>query len=149
MDQELLDADHAGFGLNIHQAGLDHLNETRKWARFISIVGFVFLALFVLTGLFAGTLFSSFYDQFGGMAPGFLFSGIYLLMALLGFFPNFYMFKYAEFIGFALRSKDPALLTTAFSFEKKLFRYSGLLLAMVLGFYALIILIAMIAAMAF
>jgi hypothetical protein len=46
--------------IEIEQETLSHLNTARKWAMFLSIVGFIFLGLLVLIGLIAGTFLTAF-----------------------------------------------------------------------------------------
>ena len=59
-----------------------YINETRKWAKFLAILGFIGSGLIAIMAVFAGSMFSTIW---GGAS--FMISILYLLMALLYFFP--------------------------------------------------------------
>ena len=46
--------------MEIDQESLKHLNTTRKWTMFLTIIGFIFLGLVIVAGLIAGTFLSAF-----------------------------------------------------------------------------------------
>ena len=45
--------------IEIEEETLDHLNITRKWTMFLAIIGFIFLGLFIVMGVLAGTFLAS------------------------------------------------------------------------------------------
>lgn len=82
------------FELNLNPENINHLSQAAGWAKFLSIVGFVFCGLFAIFAVFAGSLFSTAFKSMGGMpgiASGF-FSFFYIIFAVLYFFPCLYLF---------------------------------------------------------
>jgi hypothetical protein len=57
------------FGINVDQTAKSHLAETAKWAKFLSIMGFIFCGFIVLIGLFFGTFVSMLSSQYGENNP--------------------------------------------------------------------------------
>jgi hypothetical protein len=111
-----------------------HLDETIKWTKFLSIAGFVMLAIMVAFPFVFMTL--NLPDDFDG------FSGIHflpmLLLVLIYFFPIYYLFKFSAEARAALRLKDEAFLNNAMKFLKMHYRFMGILLIIVLAIYALV-----------
>src|SRR5690606_29446761 len=87
------------FNLSINEEGKAQLLETARWTMFLSIIGFVILALLILGGIFLGIGLSAASGMAGsmmGMPPG---AGgavivFYLLMALFYFFPTYFLYKF-------------------------------------------------------
>ena len=118
----------------------DYIMESAKWAKFISIVGFVFIGLFVIFAFFAGTLFSSLpvgevagvYESMGG-----LLTAMYLFIAAIYFFPTFFLFRFASKTIVAIQNYDSGLLTEGLGNLKSSFKSMGIILLIVLGLYAM------------
>ncbi|MDA9555618.1 hypothetical protein N9R54_05215, partial [Pelobium sp.] len=123
------------------------LFETAKWGRFLGIVGFVacgFLVIVALFLIFVGGAVSTALEKFGGMAgmmTGFT-SSVYLLMAVIYYLPSKYLYDFAVYIKQALIINDQESLTYAFSRLKALYRFWGILMIILLAFYGLIIVFA-------
>lgn len=117
-----------------------YLEETAKWAKFLSIVGFIVVGLMVvgslMIGLFLGTLFSSL-NEVGMPFPPALISIIYLGMSLLVFFPVLYLFRFASKMQKALREEHEQVLTQAFRNLKAHYKFNGIFVAIILGLYVL------------
>ena len=123
------------------------LKETAKWGKFLSIVGFVLcgiIAVGAIFMMFLGGAISTIMSKMGvmgSMMSGFI-GFIYLLMALLYYFPSKYLFDFSVYIKQALLHNDQESLTYAFSRMKSLYRFWGILMIILLSFYAIIILFA-------
>jgi len=136
IDNETNDLNGVQFSSQIKQ----NLTETAKWAKFLAIVGFVMLGLIIVAALFmfvAGT------TNFGGAS----FIGIalgYLLMAALYFFPTYYLFLFSRKIKLGLNSSIQSEVDEAFANLKKLFKFTGILMIIMLSIYALVILLAVV-----
>ncbi len=113
-----------------------YLHETGKWGKFLAIVGFCVIGLMVIGGLFAGTLFSAMGDTLP--YPGFMISFIYIALALLYFFPVYYLFRFSSQIRTALLSKDPSAMEVAFENLKSHYKFIGILMIIMLSVYILI-----------
>lgn len=123
-----------------------YLKEAARWARFLAIFGFVIMAVVVLAGIGLTTYFSALMaSEFGAMG-GAILPVIYILFSLLYFFPCLYLFRFASKTRAAVLSSDAALLEAGLKNLKAFFRYMGILLIVVLAFYALAFVIALIAA---
>ncbi|THU38080.1 hypothetical protein FAM09_15455 [Niastella caeni] len=133
------------FELQIDHENMRYLGETAKWAKFLSIVGFVMCGLLVIAALFAGSLLSSFSPLGGTMgASGLLVTIIYIGGALLYFFPCLYMFNFARKMQMAMNNNDQSTLNASFSNLKSSFKFVGILTIVILSIYLLLILIALI-----
>lgn len=129
--------------LTLNNQAIAFLRETSKWANFLSIVGFIGIGLVVLMALFGGAFLASAASEFGGgteAVGGAFFTIIYLLVALLYFFPVFYLFKFARNMKAALASKDEEALTKALEYMKSHYKFIGILTIIMLSFYTLIFL---------
>ncbi len=137
------------FDLHIDHQSSAYLGETARWSKFLSIVGFIFCGLFVLIGLFAGSFMAGTFGRFGGgagMMGGAFFSVLYVLLALLYFFPCLYLYNFAAKMQVALRTNDQEQLSQSFRNLKSCYKFMGILMIVVLGFYALALLIGIFSA---
>ena len=121
------------------------LAEAARWAKFIAIVGFVTLGLMVIAAFSIGSIMSMTMAQLSDEIPmGFppmLFTGIYLIAAIISFFPIYYLYKFASNMQLALKRDDHMALTESFRNLKAHYKFYGILIAIFLGFYALLIVI--------
>lgn len=140
-----MDSNQNLFDLQIdHQASV-FLRETAKWSKFLAIVGFVICALLVLVGIFAGSLLADFgtLTGMGDMVSGAgaVFTIIYVIIALVYFFPCLYMYNFATKMKMALNTNDQNQLNSSFGNLKSCFKFMGVLTLVILCLYALMFLI--------
>lgn len=122
------------FSLSIDPATKSSLAETAKWARFLAIVGFVFLLLVLGVGIYSSLLISRYQDIYAGSTGrssffdgiGIGMAALYLLMAIVVFFPLLFMFRFAGQMQSALASNNQALLNSSFQQLKIYFRFLGI-----------------------
>ncbi|MGZ8558599.1 MAG: DUF5362 family protein [Chitinophagaceae bacterium] len=142
------------FGINVDQAGRAHLADAAKWAKFLAIMGFIGCALVVLIGIFFGSFFSMFSSQLGADNPynqlpvsstgfGGAMAVMYVLIALVYFFPCLYLFRFATRMKNALASNDQAMLNTSFQNLKAAFRFVGILMIIGLCFWVLAMIVSL------
>ena len=143
------------FGLGIDPTTKAHLSEAARWARFLSIVGFIMCALLIVVGIFAGSIFSIFTSRYSsGREGGYeltarfgaMFIVIYAIIAVIYFFPCLFLFRFAGLMKSALASNDQNTLNTSFQNLKKMFRYVGILTIIALSFYLIALLIGIVTA---
>lgn len=132
--------------LDITPESRAYLLEAAKWGRFVAIVSFVFLGLFVLMFLFmGGTLMSlglgSEMGELGIMGGLGAFVYLLLIFALM-FFPSYYMYKFSTRIITAVKSDSTLDLTEGLKNLKSLFKFYGILLAIMIAIYAVVFLFA-------
>ncbi|MBN2814799.1 MAG: hypothetical protein JXQ80_12030 [Bacteroidales bacterium] len=119
---------------------IQHLNETRKWTMFLSILGFVLLGLMLISVLFVLAAGSSRFPQ-AGIAGGFAFLMMLIICAVY-FFPIYFQYQFSALSKQAILNKDSALLTKAMQYLKMQFKYLGILVIVLLSIYLIIIMIA-------
>ena len=133
------------FDLQLDQMGSMYLKETGKWARFLSIVGFIICGLMVLIAVFAGSFIANSLSQAGGgaMAQGLggFITVLYLIVALLCFFPCLYLFNFSTKMKIAIANNDLENLNASFRNLKSYFKFIGILTIIMLAFWVLAILL--------
>ncbi|HYV91697.1 MAG TPA: DUF5362 family protein [Chitinophagales bacterium] len=129
--------------LEIDSEEAAYLKETAGWAKFLAIVGLVFCGLIVVLAFFMNSVLSSIPNLSGTPFPmqgvGIMFTIIYLLLALLYFFPCYYLLNFATKMKNALLRHDQILLKHSLSNLKSCFKFFGIMTLVVIGFYALIL----------
>lgn len=119
-----------------------HLSEAAKWARFMSIVGFIGCCLLLVIGLFAAAFLSLGnplrnvdYSSRYSARP---FAGfVYLIGSVLFFFRCLYLYRFADKMKAALVSDDQELINASFLNLKKMYRYTGILTIVIICLYAM------------
>jgi hypothetical protein len=134
------------FELQIDHETTSYLSETAKWARFLSIVGFVMFGLLIVFALIVGT-FATLNPLGGTMGTG-GFMQIVLLLAMIAlyFIPCLYLFKFAKKMQLALRNNDQINLNDSLKNLKSNFKYVGILTIVMLSLYAIGLLVVVIIA---
>lgn len=141
------------FSLSIDPVTKAHLAETARWARFLSIVGFVLLGLMILVGISVALFVGRPLDTYGGNSVFDAFSVgmsfMYLIAAVIWFFPLLFLFRFASRMKTALNGNDQNALNTSFGNLKSCFRYVGVITIIVFALYALALVFAIVGATAF
>ena len=137
--------------LTITQIAINHLNQTRKWTHFLSIVGFVMCAFIALIALFFGTISTQIPDfkdfALGTIGTGFI-TVIYLVVALICFFLYLYLYRFSKRLKTALATNNSEVLEEAFHNLKAHYKLTGILTIVTLGFYVLGLLAMLVGAIA-
>ena len=144
------------FELQLNPAAQSFLRETAKWTTFLSILGFILIAFMVLAGIAmfaAGGMMGASEDMEGmpsGMGAMALFSGgvlgtIYIVAALLYFFPVYYLYKFSSKLKTAFSNNNNEQLTSAFENLKSHYKFLGILAIITIIMYILGIIIAVVA----
>ena len=134
---DALDQNFSG-QLAVEGQGQNYLKETAKWAKFLSIVGFVFIGLFALVfiniGLAGGTALAETGMPYGGsfIIGPLLILGIY-------FYPLYKLFKFSQHAKNSLASTSSLELTHALSNLKSLYKFMGILTLIVVIFYGIML----------
>jgi magnesium-transporting ATPase (P-type) len=129
--------------IEIDEKTLNNLDTTRKWAMFLSIIGFIILGLIITIGLIAGTFFTVF-NSGGkelGVPESLMFIPI-LLLAVIYFFPVLFLFRFSKRTGHAVHTLDKEELHKAFRSLKSYFVYIGILIIVVLLCYVAVLILA-------
>jgi len=139
-------------GMNDYMKGF--ILEIAKWAKFLSIIGFIGIGLMFLAAIVmmvAGATLSSFSNDYSGsgysnspVGAGVI-GIVYIIMAVLYFFPVFYLFKSAVGLKKGIINNDEMKLTDGFQNLKSHYKFIGIMMIIVLSLYALLFLFAMLA----
>jgi hypothetical protein len=136
MDQE----NRGLFDLHLDEQIFSHLSESARWAKFIAIVGFIFCVFMVMGAIFMGAMLSTMGSGIPGFpaaASGGLISTLYLIFALLFFFPNLFLFRFGSQIQQSIRLNEQARLQTSLKNLKAYFRFVGILYIVIISLYVL------------
>src|SRR5215204_6479333 len=148
------------FSLTIDPSTKASLLETARWARFLAIAGMVMLGLMIIFGLvyaiWINSMVDSMQNQAGfqtarpyatGLAIGSVV--LFIVAALVAFFPLLYMLRFANQMKTALYGNDQEGLNTSFQNLKKYFRYLGIITIISFGFWIVWLVVAGVALFAF
>jgi hypothetical protein len=127
--------------LRLNDHSIVYLNEIRKWAKFLSILGFIGVGIIVLLALSIGSimnLISALSPTPLPVSPFFL-TVFYLLIALLYFFPVLFLYRFSTKMKIALEERNETELTDSFSNLKSMFKFMGVMAIVILSIYLLIL----------
>lgn len=140
IDNILDDTGNPGSALIITDPIRGFLAESARWGKFIAIIGFVFIGLGAIMMLFGGGAM-----LVGGMAGvGGIAMLFYIVVLGISVIPIVYLYNFATKMQVALRDDDQMYLRDAFENHKSMFKFYGIFMAILLGFYALMFLIGIV-----
>lgn len=113
------------------------LDEARKWANFLAILGFIFCGFMVLFGVVFSLLLDNLPAEAAQVIPGFVLIIFYIILAVIYFFPSLYLYRFALRAKQALLSKDSTLLSGSLDSLRDCFRYLGIVSIIFLILYGI------------
>ena len=117
------------------------LFETAKWGKFIAIVGYVGMGIMIILGLLVMIGKSSFGQFTGHNSTVGILGIIYIIMAIIYYFPVTYLYKFSKQIRNGLLANDELSITTGFSNLKSLFKFTAILIIVMLAMYGVALVI--------
>lgn len=129
--------------VTLNKTSLNWLFDTARWARFIAILGFILIGFLVIVGIFIGPVLSALNENMA-IAPstsalsGSVIAAIYLVIAVIYFFPIYYLFQFSNGLIMAYKAEDEEKLNASLHFLKKHFKFIGIFTIVVLAIYILI-----------
>ena len=125
---------------SVNPEALINLEATRKWTLFLSVMGFIFIGVMLLTPLFVFRAFRL-TDLPMTMPAGLsMLSFIPLLiLVVIYFFPFFYLLQFSRFSKTAIQNRDEASLASALKYLKLHYQFMGVLVIIGAGIYLLAI----------
>jgi uncharacterized membrane protein YjgN (DUF898 family) len=137
--------------LSLNDFAISALRESGKWCMFLSILGFIGIAFMIIAGLFMSVALSAIPDNstFGtdvnpfGAIKAYI-GIIYIVIAVLYFFPIYYLYKYASGTKSALASSSSDQLSEALVNLKSHHKFLGITAIVVISIYILIIISAVV-----
>ena len=127
--------------LNLNAHSKSFLKEISGWTYFLSIIGFIFVGLLVLIAVSANSIYNNM-AQFSQESPfdvGLFMTAVYVIVALIYFFPILFLFKFSKRLKSALKSKEDEELASALEILKSHYKFIGVFTIIVLSLYALAI----------
>lgn len=131
---------------NLSNTTLKLIYDAARWARFIAILGFIFIGFMITVGIFIGSVLSVLNEDmdtvsgFSAISNGAL-AAIYIIIAAICFFPIYYLFLFSKKVIIAYKEKDEEKLNASFHYLKKHFKFIGIMLIVTLVIYILIFII--------
>lgn len=133
-----------GGGAWITPSVIELLSQTRPWALFLSILGFISSGLMAIVGVIGGVGGLAM-ARAGGVQMAVMML-VYPLIGLLYFFPSLYLFRFAQAIRDLRDAPDVLHLENALSAQKSFWKFVGILAALVIALYVAIIAVAAVVA---
>ncbi|WP_293871888.1 DUF5362 family protein [Flavobacterium sp.] len=132
--------------LSLNDLAIAALRESAKWCLFLAIVGFIFIGLMIILGAFMSVAMSAMPSNvaFGSaastnsiIAMKSYFGVLYILFAVLYFFPVYYLYKYAAGIKKATESGNNDVLSDALVNLKSHHKFLGIMTIVMIVVYIL------------
>jgi hypothetical protein len=145
-NQDMLDS---GFNNSENGNGLNsedkyNLTQAGKWARFLGIVGYVFTGFIAIAALFLMVGMGAMGDAMGlGGGIGAMAGILYIGLAVLYFFISKHTYNFGKGMRQSIEQNISGSLTSGFKSLNSLFTITGILTAIVVGLYAIILLFAL------
>jgi mannose/fructose/N-acetylgalactosamine-specific phosphotransferase system component IIC len=129
--------------IEIEEETLIDLNTTRKWTMFLAVIGYIFLGLFLILGLVAGTFLSAFKsgENYIGIPETYTLLAV-PVSAIVLFFPGIYLFRYSKNMARAVKNYDKEALRISLKNLKNYFAYLGILVIVILVLYLVALVVA-------
>jgi hypothetical protein len=134
--------------LQVTPLSQNFLGEAAKWGRFLSVMGFIFCGFLAIAAFFMPALYSRL-STFNQLPPNVVgatathITVIYLVLAVLLFFPCFYLNRFSVKMRTALNSVSQENFEESFKNLKSLLKFYGISTIIILSFYVLVFIIAM------
>jgi hypothetical protein len=135
--------------LVLNEEAQSYLREAGKWAKFLSVLGFIMCGLFLIIAIFMGSIFSymSKLSPTNNAMPqgiGSFISIIYILIDVLYFFFPFYLYRFADRIKKGIIFNDSRSVGEGLNNLKSFFKLAGIVTIVAISIYALIFIVVII-----
>ena len=125
--------------LTVTKASQSYLSEIATWARFFAILGFIFIGLLLVFAFFAVPIFGTVTKSQSGVPDdlGSIMLVTNVLIAIVYFFPLYYLLQFSKKIKKALKTKNDQMLAKAFQMLKSHYTFIGVLTIITISLYFL------------
>jgi len=110
-----------------------YLSETRKWTKFLVVVGFIFMGLMVLGSIVMFTISGSMGSSMP--FPMSIIGFVYLLLAVVYGFPIYYLLQFSNKAKAALDLRNSQTLTESMLNLKSHYKFIGIFTIVMLALY--------------
>ncbi len=128
--------------LHLNELSFGFLREISKWAKFLSILGFIGIAFMIVASFFIGAAMSTMPNldlPTTATSLKWLLPIVYIVMAVIYAFPVYYLYKFAVSTRSALDSGSSDTLSEAFRFLRSHYKFIGVLAIVMICIYAIAI----------
>ncbi|MCU0417490.1 MAG: hypothetical protein MUE33_09940 [Cytophagaceae bacterium] len=131
-----------------------YLLETAKWSKFLSIMGFIFCGILFVMAFAVSAIMGSVAAlaptnnmpmDFGSLSG--IFTGVYLGIVVFYFIPTLYLFQFSTITIKSIENESLPDLEKGVGKLKSVFKYWGIFTLIILSFYGLSLLIALLGAL--
>ncbi len=133
--------------LQVSPNAINYLSESAKWGRFLAIMGFILCGIMVVLAFILPSFISTLppYNNIASTSSAIkvTMTVVYLLTALLLFFPFYYLYKFSIKMQAAIKLVNQENFDESFLNLKSMFKFYGILTIVILSLYALIFILAM------
>ncbi len=126
-----------------------YLNETSRWGKFLSIIGFICCGFMVILAFILPSIYmhlpvaSPLPEGYAaGMKVGLTI--VYLVLAVILFFPCMYLYKFSTKMQIATKELNQETFDESFMNLKALFKFYGIFTIVMLSIYALVLVVSII-----
>lgn len=126
--------------VSLTKESLTYLKESGGWGTFLAIVGFCYVALLVVGGLFAGSVFAKLAGDESAATSGYtsvMLSAFYVCFGVIYLFPTLYLFRFSQEVKNSLNRKSTESMTAALANLKSLFKFMGIVTIIGIGLFVL------------
>ena len=131
-------------GIELLPEGIKSLDEARKWTMFLSVMGFIGVGFLLLAAIFMALLFRFLPSEDLPSGFGTIFSLLYFVIAIVYFFPIFYLLQFSMKAKAAITDSSSKSLTEAIERLKSHYKFFGITTIVVIVLYPVIIIAAVI-----
>jgi hypothetical protein len=119
-----------------------YLLEASRWGKFLAIMGYIGIGLILMIAIGIMAIGSD-SQLIPGVGVGMgAFGMIYIILAVLYFFPVYYLHQFSAKTKEGINSQDTQTMATGFQNLKSLFKFMGIVTIVILSIYALVFFIA-------
>lgn len=138
--------------ITLNKVAISYLRSASSWVKFLSILGFVGIGILVILSLFIGTIFTKLQSTAElpiQPVPTLILSAIYLVLALVYFFPIFYLYKFAVKSKKSIETNSSEGIAKAMKYLYKHFQFVGVVALIIISLYAIVFIGSFVIALAF
>jgi hypothetical protein len=125
------------FTLKIDDTAKAYMLEAGRWARFLAVIGFIIMGLFVVGGVVVGFYSAALgLTEYGGKFGVGMFA-LYLVFAAIYFYPVYSLFKFSSYSRHAVATNDQQQFNRSLFYLKNQFKFWGVLTILLLAIYGI------------
>ncbi len=129
--------------IEIDRETLKYLNTSRRWAMFLAVTGYIFLGLFIASGILAGTFLSAFNTGKTdlGLSESFTFI-LVPVISIIFFIPLLFLYRFSKHSAHAVQKENEQEFKKALKNLRSYFVYLGIMVIVVLSLYIVVLIVA-------